>query len=312
MSTPESLKRKKVLILGASGFLGKSLVKALVEKDVEIRTYDRGASLDQFENANIASFKGDFVEGSHLDEALADTDVVYHLISTTIPGTSNLDLSADISSNLQASIRLLEKIKTHNIKKLIFISSGGAVYGNPLSLPVAETHPLYPISSYGIVKTTIEQYIYMFSKLYGLESTVLRLSNPYGPNQFKIGLQGFISTCFKKIINDEVLEIWGNGSVIRDYIYINDAIDAMLKALEDTGTNTYNIGSGVGHSLQEVINIISKIIGKKANVTYLPKRTVDVDKIYLDISKAKPGLNWTPKYSLEEGCKHYWTMSNTK
>jgi UDP-glucose 4-epimerase len=176
---------------------------------------------------------GNFVDGSGLDAALAGADVVYHLISTTVPGTSNVDPMGDVQSNLVGTIRLIQEMKKHQVKRIVYLSSGGTVYGDPSRLPVSEDHPLDPLCSYGIVKVAVEKYLNMHSVLEGLNATVLRVSNPYGGIARRTNdLQGVIPIFLRKMVAGKNIEIWGDGSTVRDYIYIDDLVDAMVCALE--------------------------------------------------------------------------------
>jgi len=301
-----SLSQFKILVLGGSGFLGTHLVNALLEQGAFVRSFDRISNESWLHHPQAETCTGNFITGEGLENALSGIDIVYHLISTTIPSTSNLDPIADVQSNLIGTLCLLQKMQKMKVKKIVYLSSGGTVYGNPLTLPVSESHPLHPLCSYGIVKVAIENYLHMFSQLDGFKATVLRLSNPYGPLQKRIGVQGIIPTIFKKIVANEPIEIWGDGSVARDYIYVTDTMSALLQAGSLNKTGIYNVGSGIAHNLNQIIQTISKIAGKQPSVQYLPSRNFDVDKIYLDIKKASHELNWKPSVTLEEGCELYW------
>lgn len=297
----------KILVLGGSGFIGENLVHALLKQGARVRVFCKNTT-KRIDHPHLEYATGDFIDGSGLDAALSGVDIVYHLISTTIPTTSNANPLLDVQENLMSTLSLLEKMRKMGMKRIVYVSSGGVVYGNPQGLPVAESHPLQPLSSYGIVKVAIENYLHLFSELYDFKTTVLRVSNPYGSCQQGFGIQGVVSTFFHKTMNGHQIEIWGDGSIVKDYIYIDDVVDALLKTIILDKTGVYNIGSGVGHSLTEVLNIVSRIIEKNPDITYLPARAFDVNKTILDISKAKQELEWAPRFTLEQGCAHYWDL----
>jgi UDP-glucose 4-epimerase len=311
---------RRVLVLGGTGFLGTHLVKALAREGVRVRTFDRNqpkvigkSRLDETDGRvlalrlpNVEVVTGDFVTGSGLAEALDGVDLVYHLISTTVPSTSNADPIFDVQSNLIGTLRLLEMMRSAAVHRIVYVSSGGTVYGNPSILPGPESHPLGPLCSYGVVKVAIENYLHMHTELYGLTSNVLRVSNPYGTHQHHIGVQGVIPTFFKKIVDGLPIEIWGDGSIVRDYIHVNDVVSALLRAGARERSGTFNIGSGMGHSVNEILDIVQRQVGSVADVRYLPHRTFDVERIYLDISKARAELHWQPLLALDEGCAVYW------
>jgi UDP-glucose 4-epimerase len=293
------------LLLGGNGFLGRHLAKALSARGVSVRIYGRGAHRET--EADYTYVQGDFATGEGLAEALNDVDIVYHLISTTIPSTSNADPLFDTQSNVGGTLRLLEQMKATGVNRIVFTSSGGTVYGNPNIVPVPEDHPLQPLCSYGVVKVAIECYLRLYSSLHGLNATVLRLANPFGPGNARIGVQGVIPTLFAKIAERAPIEIWGDGSVVRDYIYVDDAVDAMLQAASWSGFRLYNVGSGVGHSLLEIMRTVERTTGLTANAVFQHARSFDVNEIYLDISKITSETTWRPRVSLDAGCQLLWS-----
>ncbi|CAH2792310.1 MAG: UDP-glucose 4-epimerase (EC [uncultured Caballeronia sp.] len=295
---------RSALLLGGSGFLGSYLARALKLRGVNVRIYDRGLHDDTEED--YVYIKGDFATGEHLAEALEGVDIVYHLISTTIPSTSNAYALFDVESNVGGTLRLLDHMKTAGVNRIIFTSSGGTVYGNPRTLPVPEDHPLQPLCSYGVAKVAIEGYLRLNASLHGLNAAVLRVANPYGPGKARIGVQGFIPTLFANIAKRAPIEIWGDGSVVRDYIYVDDAVDVMLEAASWNGFRLYNVGSGIGYSLLDVLRTVERATGCRANVVYKQGRCFDVDEIYLDISKITSETGWRPKVSLDAGCRLFW------
>lgn len=296
----------RALVIGGSGFIGSHLVDALIHAGYSVRTYDRVSERFRPNLQRVEFVQGDFSDSAMLAEALTGVDIVFHLLSTTVPGTSNLDPVADIEGNLVNSVRLLALMREAGIKRLVFLSSGGTVYGIPQSDPVAEDHLLQPISSYGIVKSAIEQYLHMEHHLYGLDYTVLRASNPYGPRQGHGGVQGVIGTYLWSYAHGEPLQLWGDGSVVRDFIYVEDLAELCLRAAQSSKVGCYNAGSGEGHSIRQVIDAISAVVGEEIQPQVKPGRGIDVPRSVLDISKAREAFDWAPATSLEDGIRRSW------
>jgi UDP-glucose 4-epimerase len=293
-----------MLILGGSGFIGSHLVKALCASNVNVKVLSLGPNpLPCY--PTLEYIEGSFLNKDILDKALDGVTTVYHLISTTNPSSSNLNPVADISTNLIGLIGLLDLMVAKKIFKIVFISSGGTVYGEPLYTPIDTHHPLKPICSYGVVKVAMENYLSMYSHLYGIKATILRVANPYGPGQSAMKGQGVIADFMHKIKNDTPIEVWGDGSSVRDYIYIDDLISICVMAGKTEIMGTFNVGSGIGNSVKEIISSIESITGLKANVNYLKARRFDVKSVVLDISETKKLFSWQINYDLFEGIKKY-------
>ena len=296
----------RILVLGGNGFIGSHLVEELVAEGYPVRVFSRSKYRPDEAILGVDYRYADFADSVSVAEALVDVDVVVHLISTTVPTTANLDPAADIRGNLISTVSLLQQMREMGVNRLVYLSSGGTVYGDARKIPIPEEHPRAPLSSYGIVKVAIENYIAMFSSLYGLQALVLRPSNPYGPRQGHLGVQGVIPTFFQRILSGEEIRIWGDGSTVRDYLYISDLTDFLVKSICCRLTGVYNVGHGEGASLREILSLVEEISGRRANVRYLPSRGFDVRKVILDISKARQALDWEPKVGLPEGCLRYW------
>jgi UDP-glucose 4-epimerase len=297
-----------ILILGGTGFIGSNLLERLDGSDHKIKVLLRNHNKDIKPYSNVEYFYSEYSKIEEVPNLFNNVELVVNLITTTYPTTSNSDMVYDINSNLINAVKLLDLMKHHKINKSIFISSGGSVYGNTSKQFVNEEDPLNPISSYSIVKVAIESYLRLYHHLYGIEYTILRASNPYGKQQSKIGIQGIIPTIFDRIMNDNPLEIWGDGSVIRDYIYIDDLIDAIVVSIEQNIFGTYNIGSGIGSSILEVVETIEEITKKKCNIKFYPERKFDVKRVVLDTNKFKDVSEWIPKTSLKSGCEKYFEL----
>jgi UDP-glucose 4-epimerase len=263
-------------------------------------------------NPNFESVEGDFSSEADVAGALADRDLCFHLVCTTLPKSSNADPVFDIESNLVGSVRMLENALRLGVKKVIFASSGGTVYGVPCQTPITEAHPTDPTCSYGITKLAIEKYLQLFSTLHGLNFAALRLANPYGPRQRLHSSQGAVAVFMGKVLRQEPIEIWGDGSVVRDYVHIHDVVDALLLAAETSVNGVFNIGSGQGRSLNELLNVIERVTGMTATRSYFPPRAFDVPVSVLDIDRAARLLRWAPKVTFEEGMKtfHDWLKAD--
>jgi UDP-glucose 4-epimerase len=295
------------LVLGGNGFIGSHLVDRLLGEGHAVHVFDRQPERYRKPLARVVYHIQDFGNRAFLASVLPHMDVVFHLVSTTVPKTSNDDPAFDVMSNVVETIHLLEQCAREKVRKVVFVSSGGAVYGTPAALPVAEDSPEKPESSYGITKLAIEKYLGLFQRLYGLNYVVLRPSNPYGERQNPDGDQGVIAVFLGKIAKGEAIDIWGDGGNVKDFIYIGDLIDGVYKAaFRDTVHRVFNIGSGIGHSVNDIVRMITEKVGRPVSVNHLPKGTFDVSRIYLDIARARKELGWEPRISLDEGLRRTW------
>jgi UDP-glucose 4-epimerase len=307
----------RCLILGGGGFIGSHIVDALLVRNHSVRVFER----DDAETKNIAYalpkielVRGNFFCADDLVRAMTGIDVVVHLVSTTIPGSSNENMAYDVETNVIGNIKMLDIARKAGVRKIIFASSGGTVYGLPQFLPVTEAHPVAPICSHGIAKLAAEMYLHLHYHLYGLDYTVLRFANPYGARQNPLSGQGAIAAFLWRTLNDEPISIWGDGTVARDFFHVSDLAAAVLTVVEnDTPSKIYNIGSGVPHTLNEVLSLIQDITGKKPSIQYFPARKLDVPVTYLDISRAQKELLWRPQISMREGLSRTWEyLQNAK
>lgn len=306
---------KRILVTGGAGFIGAHLVDRLVASGHQVRVLDRipvDVRPAWLASPQIDYLMGDFSDHSFLDAALKDVDVVYHLVSTTIPATSNIDPVFDVQSNLVGTLSLLQIALAAGVKKIIFVSSGGTVYGKPKSLPIKETDPTDPICSYGITKLAIEKYLAMFSELHGLDFLVFRLANPFGERQ-RPGAQGVIAAFMQRVADGKPIEIWGDGSVVRDYIYIRDVIDVLVSGISYDGkSHVFNLGSGLGRSLNEIIDALRAVTGRAVESTYKSGRPLDVPKSVLDISLIKQEFGWQPSLDFQGDLSKTWDWFSRK
>ncbi|WP_374951141.1 NAD-dependent epimerase/dehydratase family protein [Mucilaginibacter sp.] len=297
--------KQKCLILGGGGFIGSHLVEGLLNGGYDVKIFDvknfSRRNIDEYAQ-NIEIVEGDFNNPIDIKEALVGIDYVYHLISTTLPANSVLNPSYDVESNLIPTIKLLQFCVESNIKKVVFISSGGTVYGIPESIPIKENHASNPINSYGITKRTIESYFTLYNQLWGVNTCIFRLSNPYGKKQNPKAKQGVIPVFLYKAIHNETIEVWGDGDVVRDYIHITDVTKVLVKAIEiDTPERIYNLGSGTGTSLNKILDMIKSNLEPQLKVTYLKSRSFDVPTNVLDVRLLNERFGFQKNIDLQIG-----------
>jgi UDP-glucose 4-epimerase len=301
---------RRCLVLGGRGFIGSHLTQALLDQGFPVRCFDRprsgGGDGQHVEHANFELCEGDFVDPSDLARALKGIDTCFHLVSTTLPKSSNANPAFDVESNLLGTIHLLTQAVKAGVRKVIFVSSGGTVYGVPETVPIPETHPTDPVCSYGIAKLAIEKYLALFYQQHGLDYTVLRLANPFGEGQRIDSSQGAVAVFLGRILHGEAVEVWGDGSVIRDYIHIDDVVDALLLSVEYKGNDRlFNIGSGRGHSINEVLDVLEQAVGQRADRRYQSSRSFDVPVSVLSIESARRALGWSPKVDFAHGVERF-------
>ena len=293
------------LVIGGNGFIGSALVRHLDTNGRKVRVYDRGEPQAGRHGAGVHYLRGGLDDTAALDASMAGVGTVFHLASSTVPGTSNLDPAADVTTNLLGTLNVIDAMKRRGIRRLVFLSSGGTVYGRLKHCPVPEEHPTFPICSYGIVKLAIERYLHLYRELHGLEYTILRASNPYGPFQSTSGLQGAVPAFIAKMLQGKPIEVWGDGSVVRDFLFVDDLIRALIQGarMPSGVSGIYNVGSGIGTSLNELLSTLVRVSGLSDTRQYQPGRAYDVPTSVLDISRIKAELHWAPQTSLEEGLR---------
>ena len=298
------------IIFGGAGFIGSHIAEDLLKNGIKVTVFDKlNASKRNVEHIldEIEFIEGDFNNEVDISKALKGKTYAVHLVSSTVPATSNQNTFYDVESNLISSLHLFEKCVEYKIKRLIFISSGGTVYGNPVKLPINEKHPTEPTSSYGIIKLTIEKYLYLYSVLRGLDYKILRFANPFGERQNPFLTQGLIAHLLYKIKNGETLEVWGDGKVVRDYFYIKDGARSVYRAIKDNSSNRiYNISSSKGLSINQILERFRKVLKLEFDVKYLPGRKFDVKANILDNKLAAKHLKWIPEYNFNEGLINTW------
>lgn len=304
--------RDGILILGAAGFIGTNLTLRLLQEKKKLFLFERAEAVFApkvqcaIKQGDAAQIRGSFLENIWQDKLslLREVDTVYHLISTTCPTNSNRNTAIEIEENMVSTIRLLDACVEAGVPKIVFLSSGGTVYGKEHTGLCHEEEEAFPITAYGVQKLGIEKILYLYHHMYGLDYRIVRLSNPYGPYQRPDGVQGAITTFTWRALHDKPIEVYGDGSVVRDYIYIEDAIDGIRKIAEQQGNfRLYNLGSGKGHSLKEVLQVITGVVGKMPQIIYKSGRSVDVPVNVLDISRFREDFGCFEPIGLEEGIR---------
>jgi UDP-glucose 4-epimerase len=301
---------KNCIIFGGNGFIGSHLAESLVNRGYAVTIFDKfqsgtGNLSDILDEIEIIS--GDFLNRDAVSGALEGMDLLFHYISSTNPATSIADPVFDIESNIAGSVQLFQAAVKAGVRKVIFPSSGGTIYGKTGGEPIRESCPLNPVNPYAISKLAVERYLDYFFQSSGLEYLILRYSNPYGERQNPYAKQGVIPIFLNKIKNNERPVIYGDGSAIRDYIYIKDAIDATVAVV--TGTTrerVFNIGSGQETSLNQLIDIMSEVTGKVCLPEYVNDEGVYLSKFVLDISRIKQETGWQPAVPLKDGIARTW------
>jgi UDP-glucose 4-epimerase len=293
----------RILVLGGSGFLGSHIVDKFLAEQHDVVVYDLYPERFRRSPAGIKFHTGDFGNVGALDELISTGfDSVIHCVSTTTPKSSNESPEFDIQSNVIGTLYLLDICVKHNVGKLVFLSSGGTIYGDIGDKDmVDETHAVRPMCSYGVSKLTIEHYLDVYRHLRGLDYVALRLSNPFGERQSPLRALGALTVFLHRTLKGQNIEIWGDGRVTRDFIYVGDVADAVYLATVNPISGVFNVGTGTGLSLREILSEINETIGQLPAVTWLPSRSFDVPRIVLNATKLKNETNWRCKTPLKDG-----------
>jgi UDP-glucose 4-epimerase len=295
----------RILVLGGSGFLGSHIVDKFLAEKHEVVVYDLYPERFRKSPAGIQFFTGDFGNVGALDELIASGfDAAIHCVSTTTPKSSNESPEFDIQSNVIGTLHLLDICVRHKLSKLIFLSSGGTVYGDIGNLGlVDESHPVRPMCSYGVSKLSIEHYLDVYQQLRGLNYVSLRLANPYGERQSPLRALGALTVFLHRILKRQSIEIWGDGSVTRDFIYVGDVANAVYLATVNPVSGVFNVGTGTGLSLRDILAQISDVVELKPCVNWLPSRSFDVPRIVLDSRKLREATAWQCRTSIMDGIR---------
>lgn len=302
---PEQGQDRGCLVLGGGGFIGSAVCARLLQHGFRVRILERpGVSFQRaFEPHEAIEWRsGDLSCEQDLLEALEGMEVVLHLASGTTPGHSHQDPIQAVQRSLVPTLRMLETLRSRRVSRIIFISSGGTVYGKPRYLPMDEAHPTEPLVPYGITMLAVEKYLLMHQQLHGLRVVILRVGNAYGEGQWGDQGQGVVGAFLHRALTGRSVEVWGDGRTRKDFIHVADVAEAFARAITYSGPESvFNIGSGVSTSLTELLGLIEGELGMAIPKLYRPRRPFDVPDGSLACGLAQLELGWAPAIGLRAG-----------
>ena len=293
----------KVLVTGGAGFIGSHLVNGLLDNDYAVAVVD-DLSAGQLRNVNHrATFYHAPINDPRINQIIQreGPEIIFHLAAQSSVRQSALDPVADADSNVLGTISLLSAAAAEGVDKIVFSSTGGAIYGNPDAIPCDENTPVSPLTPYALSKYVSELYLKLFYQTYGLAYTILRYSNVYGPGQDPNGEAGVISIFAGSMLRGRSPNIYGDGKQERDFVYVSDVVEANLAAMYHGDGRTYNIGTGEPVTIKSIYSLLQECTDYRDEPVYRPRRSGEVLKIALDSGRAGRELAWEPKVSLEEG-----------
>ena len=296
----------RILVTGGAGFIGSNVVDGLLARGHEVAVFDDLSSgRREFVDPRATLFEGDLARPEDVEHCIAEfrPEVVDHHAAQIDVRKSVSDPIHDARTNVLGSIGLLQSCSRHAVRKVIYASTGGALYGEGRQLPATEDHPVNPEAPYGISKHTVEHYLYLWKLLHGLDYTVLRYPNVYGPRQNPHGEAGVNAIFIGMMLHGERPRIFGTGEQVRDYVFVGDIVAANLLALDRGAGQMLNIGTGVGTSVLDIVRTINEVLGTRIEPILEAARAGEIQRIYLDASRAKAELGWVPTVSFREGLK---------
>jgi len=306
----------RTLLIGGTGFIGTALVDPLLASGRLLTLLGRSHPPRNPLPDNVRYIQGDAGNSTLLNSLLPEIDEVIDLAYATTPQTSFIDPLFDVTANLPSTVNVLQIASKFPLRRYIFISSGGTVYGNTSAAIINESHPTQPISPYGISKLVGEKYAHFFHQMFGLPVLIVRPANPYGPLQLGRSTQGFIGAAIAAIRNNRPVTIYGQRGTIRDYLHVIDLAQGIVSLLDQGQTGlTYNLGSGSGHDNADIVCMLENLAedeGIPMQCIHLPKRSFDVKSNVLDSSLAHKHVHWKPQISLTDGVRQLWTFSRNK
>lgn len=291
----------KACILGGGGFIGTALARELAAHGHQVRIFGHPPRFPQA-LGDIEVLVGSLHQRDLLYKAISDQDLVFHLVGNSTPATADKDRAEDLRQNVERSLALFEAAREGVFGRIVFISSGGTVYGPQKAEPIPEDAPQWPISAYGVAKVTLERYLHLYHHLHGVDYRIARISNPFGDYQLAIKGQGLIAAALMKGLTNQPIPMVGDGSVVRDYVHVADVGTALRKLGQYDGPERiFNIGSGVGRSVRQILDAVEVALGHSLTIENLPNRAFDVPVNILDISRARRELDWTPDVDFHAG-----------
>ena len=305
----------RILVTGGAGFIGSNVADRFLELGHEVAVFDDlSTGFREFVPARAKFYAGDLADAAAVERCIADyrPDIVSHHAAQMDVRKSVTDPIFDARVNVLGSIGLLQACTRHGVRKVNYASTGGALYGEGRQLPATEDHPVNPESPYGASKHTVEHYLFMWKVLHGLDYTVLRYPNVYGPRQNPHGEAGVNAIFIGLMLQGKRPRIFGDGNAVRDYLFVSDVVDANVIALEKGSGEILNLGTGVGTSVNDIVRELQVILGFPEGAIHDPARAGEIQRIYLDASRAKAVLGWTPKVGFADGLRRTveWTKAN--
>jgi UDP-glucose 4-epimerase len=292
---------------GAAGFIGSHLVDRLLADGYTV------TGIDDLSSGKLTNLPDGFdlrqldIRDAEVREVVAEIkpDIVFHLAAQMSVAVSAREPMLDADVNILGTLNLLEGIRAVSDKttKFVHFSSGGMVYGEPKELPASEDTPVRPLSPYGASKLAVETYLPIYERLCGLKHAVVRLGNVYGPRQDPHGEAGVVAIFAMAMLAGKPFKIFGEGNDQRDYVYVGDVVDALMKITDSSQAGTFNIATGIGTSPNQIFELIAELCDHREAAVHGPPRPGDVDRIFLDVAKAEKELGWTPQVSFADGLK---------
>jgi UDP-glucose 4-epimerase len=296
----------RILVTGGAGFIGSHVVDGFIAKGAEVAVFDNlSTGRREFVNPDARFYEGDLTRAEDIERCLADfrPEIVDHHAAQIDVRHSVTDPIHDARTNILGSIALLQACTRHQVGKVLYASTGGALYGEARFLPATEDHPVNPEAPYGASKHTVEHYLYIWKLLHGLDYTTLRYPNVYGPRQNPHGEAGVNAIFIGLMLDGKHARIFGDGNQQRDYLYVGDVVQANVLALDRAGGDTLNIGTGVGTSVNDIVRELNVILEAHLDPIHEPARPGEVQRIYLDATRARQVLGWEPRVSFHDGLR---------
>lgn len=294
----------KALLVGGNGFLGYSVLKELSRHEIRVRSIDQAMPEKNYAINGVEYLSGDVYDRNVFIKALEDVDIVYYFISTTFPNTSDTNLQNEIEKSLKTLDYILDTMAKYNVRQFVYPSSGGAIYGDKNDQSAVETDVLAPKTAYGVGKQMSEDIIKFYYESHGISSYIFRIGNVYGSSRFRDKPQGVIDVFIQNAISGKQITVWGNAeSAVRDYIYIEDVAKAIVCASKrkKDGVSVYNIGSGIGTSVKDIIEMIEEQLDRKLDVEYKSELSSGISRIVLSSEKIKQEIGWEPTMDIRNG-----------